>query len=108
MVAPTSEDGVTPGSAEPLADTTPAAAVRVEPSVSIQPNWALAACWQETVPEVVIGPPVSPVPVPTLVTEPEEPEENWTKVAGSVPTMVIVVCRVQEELMLSEPAVTKV
>ena len=45
----------------------------VVPSTCTQPFVEEVASTQDTVPVVVIGPPVSPVPVATLVTVPDPP-----------------------------------
>ncbi len=56
--------------------------------------------------------PVTLMPVPprmvTLVTVPVEAAENCTKFKGSVPTVVTAACMVQDELVLTVPAVISV
>ena len=69
---------IAPAAGEPLlvtvplltAEITPPEAVIVVPSTWTQPFTELVLLTQEMVPVVVIGPPVKPVPVATLVTVP--------------------------------------
>jgi hypothetical protein len=47
------------------------------------PSVAVVAGTSATVPDVVIGPPIKPVPVPTLVTVPPKPGVSVTTISGS-------------------------